>query len=89
MTGDRLPTGEPIRLGGMRMFFDANMMCERRRSIVERLFSRPWRPWVRMKSVPSQAYTIVPSVTGVTLVCHPSMEPHFNDLLRRSQYAKR
>lgn len=47
---------------------------ERRRSWSERLFSWPWRPWEKTKTVtvnvPSNEFYIA---GGTTIICHPAM----------------
>jgi len=68
----------PPEISGIEFITDASLVdtvaYEEARTWKERLFSRPWKPFIKnktmFKKVPSKSYNVV---MGGTIICHPSM----------------
>lgn len=63
-------------LGGTPYYTSVHAVDNRveRRSWRERLFSTPWRPWVKEKTVTVPAIYEVPSAIGPYYLIHPELE---------------
>jgi len=70
-------------LVAVRIVTDPSLTEPVARTWRERWLSWPWRPWARVKLVPSRTYYIVDGVPGgpKTLVCHPSLAAEFERAL--------
>jgi hypothetical protein len=70
-------------LVAVRIVTDSSLTEPVTRTWRERWLSWPWRPWARVKLVPSRTYYIVDGVPGgpKTLVCHPSLAAEFERAL--------
>ena len=62
---------------------------EQRRTLRERLFTRPWRPWVTTRTeVPQIPSTNVLQLTNGTIVMHPARWEQLKSELRRADGAQ-
>lgn len=72
---DRIYGCDDLRFSGLRIITDVNIVdritVTERRTILERAWSWPWRPWVGTKDVRRNVPSSRVVATGTSLIMHP------------------